>query len=410
MPCLFAVFTITAGSWVIAPGRGFFPARLPPFCYNDVMSALSSTNPFLQNAIRRYFAKNNLPMPEEDNGTNDLTKNLVDKQKWKMLKTLPGHQPGNTWSTMKVLNKGLSPLTKSAGGFANNLKPLAKPVLVGAGAVGGGLYVKNKLDQTAKDVQETANTIKQTGQSLNSAIQPFTDIANHVGSGFAGLLGVNGYKSPEWWQKMRAYCQQWYNLFKPENQYTDPERGAGNIIDKDLQQQKAQQQVQQIVAAPGTEVSLRRSPYAVHTASFNKRDEKMKLTTNQAIRIALDGSEQFHKQASAGTAPTPDTVLQSHLRVADSMVAVAEELSKTAEWQPLAQAFRNAAAEVRKGYPAKQAMHAQLGGNEELYKEIVPVLADIGGNLLMQEVQNTYERKVAEFKAGKRPDLQKQTA
>jgi hypothetical protein len=109
----------------------------------------SSTNSFLQAAYNRFFAKNNVtpPSTEENKTGTDITNKLWGKQKWKMLKSMPGHNSENTWQSMSMLNKGLSPMAKSAvlgriGGVASKL--LSKPS-VGAGIAAGGTATAGAL-------------------------------------------------------------------------------------------------------------------------------------------------------------------------------------------------------------------------------------------------------------------------
>jgi hypothetical protein len=207
---------MTAGDKVFVRA-GVISARPPPSCYNGYMSALStsltSTNPFFRRAYRRYFAENNLPVPkEESTDQSDPMNDLRNKQKWKMLKTLPGHRPDSTWTTMKVLNAGLSPSAKSAGW---RTKALVGGGLVAGGAGAFGAY--NQLGKTLTNANTTIDTankalkqVEQTGQSFNDVVKPFADTVSSLGHGFAGLLGVQGYNAPDWWNRLRAYCKQWY--------------------------------------------------------------------------------------------------------------------------------------------------------------------------------------------------------
>jgi len=279
----------------------------------------SSLNPFLQKAYERYFANNNADMPENASsaeGTN-VAKSLLNKQKWKMLKSIPGNNSGNTWNTMKLVNKGFSPLVKKAGvgsglrGFAQSLRNSVRNVTPGrATAVGVGLGVptvigaaayganraKQSLQNTAEGMidkrlapilnnvegltqqgQETLQNLNQQSQEVmqrtnqmldkgnafmqmgKDALRPWAGMSGHIGGGLAGMMGVQGFNRPQWLQQIIGFLK---NLFR------------GQWL-----------------------------PGRTATASYFNQEGERDMTVQTPIadlRNTIFGSEQFHKWAEVG--------------------------------------------------------------------------------------------------------------
>jgi hypothetical protein len=73
------------------------------------------TNPFLKRVWRNRFAREGVPFPDEKTNpqTSAANRSLINKKKWSMARLLPGSNNYNTWNTMSLLNKGLSPLLKT---------------------------------------------------------------------------------------------------------------------------------------------------------------------------------------------------------------------------------------------------------------------------------------------------------
>ena len=354
-----------------------------PSCYNIVVptSIFQSTNPLLQDAYDRYFLRHHVPPPEEEQGTTS-SKALMDKQKWKMLKMMPGKHQGNTWMMMGALNKGLSPATKSAEVKEARLGALKKGLLVAGGTAAAGTAgytalnanslmnrAGNFLDESKQQVSDLTNKLQNVAdqgqqfiQSQQGAAKPWTDMLNHVGGGLAGLLGVQGYNKPQWYQNFVNWLQKIFSSGQ-YNQFTNPETGVGG--------------------------------------ANTKAGEMTMLKNAEAVNIALNGSPQFQKQASADGDIEPDQLLQAHMVVAAEMESMAGVMSAKPQTLSYAHAFKEAAAHVRRGYPAKSAVLVSLGGSKKLAEVANRVLEGIGRSIIERAVMDTFQRKVAEYQAKK---------
>ena len=371
------------------------------------MSALQSQqylNPFLQAAVQRYFAKNNVPLPEEKSESGDIQNDLLSKQKWKMLKSVPGNNSENTWGTMKVINKGLSPLTKGAGigsKVMDTAKTVAKkipgvalnaavPATAAATAIGAGAYGANKLVQgttnriqqginakvdpvlndvrgliqqgqsSLADVQQRVNAASDSFQKLvntgQRAISPWADMSHSAGSNLAGLFGVQGYNQPQWYQNIVAFL---HKLF------------SGQIF-----------------------------PGRTSTASYTG-NTAMNLTPVDALTLAIHGSEQFQKNASAGNT-VPDRKLNAHIMLAQEMQKAAEVLLENEKVRHLAKPLQKAAELVNDGYPAKLAVGTATVWNVKLAEQIMSLVGAMAVDLLQQRIERTYNAKVAAYLEAKK--------
>jgi len=125
----------------------------------------------------------------------------------------------------------------------------------------------------------------------------------------------------------------------------------------------------------------------------------MMLTNVEAVNIALNGSPQFQKQASADGEIFPDQLLRSHVVVADEMESMAGVMSSQPQTLSYAHAFKEAAAHVRRGYPAKSAILVSLGGSKKLAEVANRGLEGIGQSIIERAVMESFQRKVAEYQA-----------
>ena len=401
------------------------------------------TNSFLQDAHANAYAKKGVPPPDEEGETPGVSTKLLNKQKWKLLETMPGKHSGNTWNMMSTISKGLSPMNKTAKwsdipslfssaikslrpkqyspsgfpttgtsvqrGLFDNVADLhegvpgngksavrtgldrvgaaaqqagahikAHPVGYGLGAGatalgGAGLYGAHQFN---KGINKINDTIAGGMQGINEAADdvrnqiteakdqltkgPWTDMANAVGSGLAGLFGMQGYAQPQWYQKLINFLKSIFGQ-RETNKFTDSETGAGGVT----------------------------------TASYNFPKTGSMLLPGKALFTAINGSSQFRKQAAAGQEIVPEQVLNAHLRVADMMEKAAEMMQKSAEYRPFAEPFTNAAKWVRQGYPAKLAMAHELCGSKCLTAKADEVLNTIGAELLGQAIVGTLVKKTA---------------
>jgi hypothetical protein len=344
-------------------------------------SIFQSTNPLLQDAYDRYFLRHHVPPPEEEQGTTS-EKALMDKQKWKMLKMMPGQHQGNTWMMMGALNKGLAPATKSAEVKEARLGAVQKGLLgvggtAAAGTVGYTAHNANNLmnragnfiDESKQQIGDLTNKIQNVAdqgqqfiQSQQNATRPWTDMLNQVGGGLAGLLGVQGYNKPQWYQSFVNWLQKIFSSGQ-YNKFTNPETGVGG--------------------------------------ADTKLGEMTMITNVEAVNIALNGSPLFQKQASADGEIAPDQPLQSHLVVADEMESMAGVMSSQPQTLSYAHAFKEAAAHVRRGYPAKSAVLVSLGGSKKLAEVADRILEGIGQSIIERVVMDSFQQKVAEYHAKK---------
>ena len=367
------------------------------------------TNSFLQEAHADYFAKHGVPPPGEEEKAPGISPQLLNKQKWKILKTMPGKHQGNTWPMMSAISKGLAPMNKSAGFKISiprlggqrlttppstfrktldnatqqtwdHLKAHRKGYGISTVAVGAGLYGDHQLHKAVNNVNNTISggmeTIQNTADNAMNRLDqqvdslkrgPWTDMFGSFGSALAGLFGVKGYAAPNWYNRLIAFLKKMFGQQEP-NKFTDPETGTGGVT----------------------------------TASYDlKKKGSMFLPANQALITAINGSPQFQKQAAAGKELVPEQVLNAHIRVADMMEKAAAMMQDSAEYRSFADSFIRASQQVRQGYPAKLAMYRELCGSRSLTAKANEVLDTIGAELLGQAIQATLAKKTASFFAKK---------
>ena len=389
------------------------------------------TNSFLQNAHKKRFLQQGMPFPEEESTAGSRLKpaaSLLNKQKWKMLKSLPGKHSGNTWQMMGALNTGLAPMKKNAESAEVKEAGIGKmvPWVLGGGAAAGitagtaygankalGMgknFVKrevkslnDRIDGVQRDVmnqvtpvldsakgvmdqgQQAIGQVRQTAQDFQNAFKPWADMVSGLGRGLAGTFGMQGYARPQWQRDAANYSRQMYN------KATDPETGIVGTTTRYTEQQY--QQLMDLLANLFGRTKQ---------GSYTKEGEIPMLTTFDAIHIAINGSEQFQKRASATVPNVPDTRLKAHIAVAEEMEKCAEHFSTQPKIQAFTAPFHKAAGMVRKGYPAITAMYESLGRNQKLAEQVVPVLRQIGGTLLGREISKTYQKKAAAHLAKKK--------
>ena len=384
------------------------------------------TNSFLQNAHKKRFLQQGVPVPEEEEGESNVANksvaSLMGKQKWKMLKNIPGKHSGNTWQMMGFLNKGMTPMNKSAEGLTikvakipwgqlgkgalsmgknfgkNTIKEVKQRPVSTVGLPLGGYYLYSQMGNKVDNIQ---NHLGGMGESISGAanemgdlaregraaindfrngVKPWQDMLGGIGRGIAGTFGMQGYNRPQWQQNAFNSGQQMYN------KATDPETGIVGVVNQQVQQ-KYQQFIEWLA-------QLMEKTSAMPTTASGTKEAGLTIRTPfAALQIALNGSEQFQKQASANA---PDTLLKAHLSLADEMEKCAGYFLTQEIVRPFAIPFRKAADMVRQGYPAKTAMFVCLGKNEKLAAPTHQVLHRMAAEVLMREVSKTYQRKEAE--------------
>jgi len=369
---------------------------------------LPSSNSLLQEAYDRYRAQHGVPPQEEAKPTGDTAiQGLMNKQKWKMLKTMPGKTNNNTWPMMSLLSKGLSPVTKSATllpssfekgadakstalkGGLNYAKRNALPLTTAGGAITAGglsLYntgrVSNALSDL-KDISDTGKGVIDEGKGfmreMRDGFRPLFDVLGHFGRGTAGLVGTPGYDRPQWYHNLmaqiyRLYGREYNPYLHSNNKYMDPDFGTGAAQAKLMQQQ------------------------AEKMSSFPEQ----RMTACEAIRIALHGSEQFQKQASTDREPVPDMVLNSHLYLAAEMEKAAGIMETVENAKPFVPFFLAAAEKVRKGYPARPTLTACFGEHTKLADYVLPILDGTAIGLLDKCVQTVADAVMKEAEAKKK--------
>jgi len=369
----------------------------------------SSSNPLIQEAYNRYFLKNNVPPPEpekDNTGGNDIANSLLSKQKWKMLKSIPGSHSGNTWQTMKAINTGLSPLTKQANAAAAAGRIPWGRIAAGTGiaaagtgaAVAGVNHIGNRAENAARDqinqrldpvlnegreliqqikpvVQSIQNTSDQignaanqwgrTGQSVNTAIQPYADMLGSFGRGTAGIFGMQGYESPQWYQQLIEFLT---NLFRRQ---------------------------------PAANTNEQPPMTKTQSYSYFKKGEMMtrELNSREALYVAINGSEEFQKQASTGVI-VPEKPLNAHLALAERMQGIATKLAASEPAREFAVTLQKAAQKVAEGYPAAQTIETCFGRNTKA-AEAIELVTKIAGELLGEAVADTFNEKRAALLAKK---------
>ena len=125
---------------------------------------------------------------------------------------------------------------------------------------------------------------------------------------------------------------------------------------------------------------------------------------NPSIReqfaIAINGSSQFHsKSASTNGMMTPDTILPGHGEIAGQLQGLSSLISKTAGY-------------VAQGFPAKVALvhlGEQHGIVPEYLEKIAELIDETGDYALRDMVRDTYQEKLAEFRAKAKTDQTEST-
>ena len=402
------------------------------------------TNEFLQDARRRYFAKRGIELPKEETNSGEngsMASALANKQKWKMLKNMPGKHSGNTWQAMGVLNKGLPSMGKTAaGGVAmgamrgaartrvptstqrrvatsptatqpaaapgrNYAKDYGVPTAMGAGLIGTNMHASHLADKAMnrtenmignvnnqwmglaeRGIDQGVNAFNQQAENFRQTIDPLANLNRGLSAIGTGLMSIPGILK----NKYNSLAQQ------IQNPQTDPNADLGMTWWEQNQQmmrrRRRQMELEQLL-------NQGQEPWKM--AGYSPKQRNMR-TTFDALQVALNGSEQFQKSASAGEKETPDTLLRAHLRFADEMEKAAEYFATQENARPFAKPFKEAAAMVRKGYPAKTAMGKVLRAEQKLAAQATPVLERMASELLKREVARSYQKKVAAHLAEKK--------
>ena len=244
---------------------------------------------------------------------------------------------------------------------------------------------KEKVQGLAQQGQESLGRFDQMLDQGNQflqmgkgAVKPWAGISQHLGGGLAGLLGVQGFNQPQWYQNLMTFLHQLFS-----GQWG--RQGQGQWGQAQGQGQWGQQ---------GQTV----------TASYNERkgaSMDTTLTPLTALQLAVLGSEQFQKHAAMGTA-LPDVKLGAHLLMAKEMRKVAEMLSQEETTRELATLFQQAAEKVAAGYPARAVIQAQAGSNIKLAEQAMPLVGAMAVDLLMKRIDKIYQEKKAELIASKK--------
>jgi hypothetical protein len=133
----------------------------------------NSPNPFLRQAVQKYMSKRGVVAQPQETTRNkpNAASPAVNKMKWDVMQRMPGN---NGWDKMKVVNKGLSPLTgKTAAAlsgipFGNTLAHIGSGISKGKDKV---LSLGESISNSTKRIHDP-NTGLFTGNTrtpLNSA-------------------------------------------------------------------------------------------------------------------------------------------------------------------------------------------------------------------------------------------------
>ena len=134
---------------------------------------------------------------------------IVNKAKWKMLGKLPGKNSQNTWSAMKVINKGLQSGTEQTGNEPSALTENLSP------------YVQNAIAKHVQSVTKAASAVTPT----TPAVPQTPQVPTAPASPQMDLKGM--------WQKAKPLVQGVMEQFNPMNQMMG---GASQFMNSGLGQ------------------------------------------------------------------------------------------------------------------------------------------------------------------------------
>jgi hypothetical protein len=125
-----------------------------------------------------------------------------------------------------------------------------------------------------------------------------------------------------------------------------------------------------------------------------------KLSTKDAVIIAINGSQMFHQKAASASPASPmqpDTLLPVHRAVRDELVKTAASLETEEPQNTLIGTIIKVAELVNQGFPAKAAAAHVAGKDKEVYAKLASLMDEIGREILSDAVKASYQSLRQEY-------------